>query len=67
MFLANKFYKFYIDDKPTREELDEIANKVRENNFEIYPTIKRLLSSNMMYSEKSMNSIFYKNPVELIL
>jgi hypothetical protein len=25
------------------------------------------LSSNMMYSEKSMNSIFYKNPVELIL
>lgn len=67
MFLADRFYRFYIAENPTRQELDTISSKIIQNNFEIYPTIKWLLSSDMMYSDKSMNSIIYKTPLDLSL
>ncbi len=67
MFLADKFYRFYVANDPTKEELDIIADKIIENDFEIYPSIKWLLSSNFMYSQKSLNSIIYKNPLELAI
>jgi len=67
MFLADRFYRFYIAENPTRQELDTISAKIIENNFESYPTIKWLLTSDMMYSDKSMNSIIYKNPLDLSL
>jgi len=67
MFLANRFYKFYIDENPSNSDLTLISNKLLWSNFDIYTTIKWLLASDMMYSEKSMNSIIYKNPLELAL
>ena len=67
IFLADKLYRFYIAEDPSREDLDLITNKIIENKFEIYPTVKWLLASNLMYSEKSMNSIIYKNPLELAI
>ena len=67
IFLADKLYRFYVAENPTREELDLITNKIIENNFEIYPTVKWLLANDMMYSDKSMNSIIYKNPLELAI
>ena len=67
IFLADKLYRFYVAEDPSRTDLDIITNKVIENNFDIYPTVKWLLSNNMMYSEKSMNSVIYKNPLELII
>ena len=67
MFLADKFYRFYIAQNPTRQELDMIANKIIENNFDIYLTVKWLLASDFMYSKKSLNSVIYKNPLELVI
>lgn len=67
MFLADKFYRFYIAENPSRLDLNTIANKIIENNFEIYPTIKWLLANDIMYSDKSMNSVIYKNPLELVI
>lgn len=67
IFLADKLYRFYISEKPTREELNLITSQIISNNFEIYPTVKWLLSNDMMYSDKSMNTTLYKNPLELII
>ncbi|MDD3144606.1 MAG: DUF1800 family protein [Candidatus Gracilibacteria bacterium] len=67
MFLANRLYKFYVDENPSNSNLTLISNKLLGNNFDIYTTVKWLLASDMMYSEKSMNSIIYKNPLELTL
>jgi hypothetical protein len=60
-------YKYYINDNPTKEEIITLANNIISNNFELYPSVKYLLASDMMYSDKSMNSIRYKNPVELTI
>jgi len=65
MFLADKFYRFYIAENPTKTELNQISNIIIANNFEIYPTIKSILSSDLMYSDKSMNGIIVKNPLDL--
>lgn len=67
LFLADRLYRFYIHDTPTRAELDTIANNIVSNNFEMLPVVKTLLASDPMYSEKSMNSIRYKNPLELAI
>lgn len=67
MFLADKLYRFYIAPNPSRDQLDLISSKILENNFEIYPTVKWLLSTDMMYSKKSVESIIYKNPLELVI
>ena len=67
LFLADRLFRFYIHDKPTRSELDTIAADIRSNNFEILPSVKTLLSSDVLYSEASMNGISYKNPLELTI
>jgi len=51
--------------KPTKADLDNLAKIFIDNKFEIYPTIKTFLASDAMYSDESMNSIQYKNPIEL--
>lgn len=67
IFLADKFYRFYIWENPTRSDLDIITDKILENDFDIYPTVKWLLSSDLMFKNKALNSVIYKNPLELII
>lgn len=67
MFLADKLYRFYVAENPTNAELKTISNKIIENDFEFYPVVKWLLADDIMYSEKSMDAVIYKNPVELSL
>ena len=64
LFLANKLYKFYIWENPTKDELKQIANKILQENFVILPIVKRLLSSDIFYAHK--NEILFKNPIELV-
>ena len=65
LFLADRLYRFYVHGKPSRNELDTIAANIRTNDFEILPSVKALLSSDVLFSEVSMNGVSYKNPLEL--
>lgn len=67
LFLADRLYRFYVHGKPTRGELDTIAANIRSNDFEMLPSIKSLLASDVLYSETSMNGITYKNPLEITI
>lgn len=67
LFIADKIFRFYIHETPTFAELEEVANILKTNNFELYPSIKQILALEVMYSTASLNSIYYKNPLELIL
>lgn len=67
MFLADKLYRFYVAENPIKSDLEIISNKIKENDFEIFPTVKWLLASDLMYTEKSMDDLVYKNPLELSL
>ncbi len=65
LFLADRIFRFYIHDHPTRTELDTIAQIIESNNFDIFPSVKAVLALDMMYSETAMNTVRYKNPLEL--
>ena len=67
MFLADKLYRFYVDENPTTPELEAMAAELESNNFEILPSIKWLLVQDFMYSEESMNGLLYANPIELVI
>ncbi len=66
-FLAWKMLRHYVKEKPTQTEIETLATVIKSNNFEIYPSVKYLLASDMMYSESSMNNLRYKNPLELVV
>ena len=66
-FLAWRLLKYYVSMKPTRDEIETLASKIISNNFDLYPTVKWLLASDIMYSDKSMNELRYKNPIELAI
>jgi hypothetical protein len=63
--LANKLFRFYVNENPTANELNSLSAIIKQNNFEILPSVKWLLSSDMMYSDTAMNELRYKNPLEL--
>lgn len=67
LFLADRLFRFYIHGKPTRSELDVIALNIRNNDFEMLPIVKTLLASDVFYSDTAMNSVSYKNPLELTI
>ncbi len=66
LFLANRLFRFYVDENPTRAELDIVADSLIDHDFEILPSVRELLSSNAMYSDRAMNSVRYKNPLEIV-
>jgi hypothetical protein len=55
MFLADKFYRFYVAENPSRSDLNLIASEIIRNDFDLYMSVKWLLSQDMMYTNKSMN------------
>ncbi|MBP9779822.1 DUF1800 family protein, partial [Candidatus Gracilibacteria bacterium] len=65
LFLADRLYRFYIDDHPERQQLDRIAGIIETHNFDMLLSVKEILALDMMYSDISMNQIRYKNPLEL--
>lgn len=67
MFLADRLYRFYVAENPTKNELESISAKIIENNFEIFPVVKWLFASDLFYSDKSMNGIIYKTPLDLVI
>lgn len=67
LFLADRLYRFYIDDTPTRGELDTISTIILSNNFEMLSSVKQILALDIMYSDAAMNTVHYKNPLELAI
>lgn len=66
-FLALKLYNFYVWEEPTTEEINQLSTHIQQNNFDIYLSVKWLLSHDMMYTNRSMNTVIYKNPVDLVV
>lgn len=64
-FLSWRMLKYYVWDTPSEIDIKMLANQIVMNNFELYPSIKWMLSSDLMYSDEAMNSVRYKSPLEL--
>lgn len=67
LFLADRLARFYMQDTPSLNDIDMIASVIKSNNFDIYTSVKMILSMDIMYSEASMNSVRYKTPLDLAI
>jgi len=63
LFLADKLFRFYVWEHPTKDELNQISQKIIQEDFIILPVLKWLLASDIFYNHK--NEVIFKNPIEL--
>jgi len=65
-FIAGKLYRYYVaDDPPPGEELIQpLADELRRNDFRIEVAIRRILTSNIFYSEAAFGRKI-RSPIEI--
>ena len=70
LFIAGKIYRWFVQPKIDSQIYQNIiiplANIIRDNNYEIAPALKTLISSEHFYEECVIGAII-KNPVDFLL
>tara|TARA_Y100001970_G_scaffold63994_1_gene81951 strand:+ start:1 stop:1095 length:1095 start_codon:yes stop_codon:yes gene_type:complete len=61
-FISEKLYKYFIYENPNEEIVQQLADIMVENNYEIKPVISALLNSEHFFDENFYGSK-YKDPV----
>jgi uncharacterized protein (DUF1800 family) len=56
-FIIKKLFKFFIADEPTPSDrlLEPLVKQFRDDDLQIAPVLRRMLSSNMLFSELARN------------
>jgi len=69
--LAYRLYKYYVIDDvqwaPHQARVEEFAQYIVDQNFELLPSVRWLLTRTWMYESASMSALHYKNPTELVI
>ena len=66
-FLTSKLWKLYISElNPPNEELNVIASKFRESNYDLLILVSELLASQSFWEEKNRGTII-KSPIDLLV
>ncbi|MBS1493681.1 MAG: DUF1800 domain-containing protein [Bacteroidetes bacterium] len=69
-FICSKFYKFFVNQSPDMTDampvINQLAEILRNNNFEIAPVLKTLLKSELFFSENVMGSLI-KSPLQIMI
>ena len=65
-FIARKLVRFFAFDEPAAPDalVEPLAQELRKNDFQIAPAVRRLLGSNLFFSDASVGRKV-KSPVEL--
>jgi len=65
-FIGRKLWRFFVEDDPSAEMVDAIAERIRAHNFETRPMLREIFSSTEFYSDRVMGSQI-KSPVQYIV
>jgi uncharacterized protein (DUF1800 family) len=65
-FIGRKLWRFFVEDDPSAEMVDAIAERIRAHNFEMRPMLREIFSSTEFYSDRVMGSQI-KSPVQYIV
>ena len=65
-FVAGKIYRFFVRDEISDQMLDEIAARLRDNNYALKPFLRTLFLSQDFYSEPSLGTQI-KSPVQFLV
>ncbi|MHB1172448.1 MAG: DUF1800 family protein [Lacisediminihabitans sp.] len=66
LFLASKLLHYYVSDNPSNQDLTAFASVVQNNKFQILPSLKWLLGSDIMFRPQYMQAERYKTPLEIV-
>src|SRR5712692_6904819 len=65
-FIGRKFWRFFVEDDPSTEMVDAIAQRIRAHNFEMRSVLREIFSSAEFYSERVMGGQI-KSPIQYIV
>jgi uncharacterized protein (DUF1800 family) len=66
IYITQKIYKFFVNEKPDAEKISWLADRFYRNNYEIAPLMEDIFTSDWFYEEKNIGALI-KSPVELIV
>ena len=66
LFLASKLMHYYLSDMPSSADLTSFASQILRDKFQILPSVKWLLSSDIMFRPQYMQADRYKTPLEAV-
>ena len=65
-FIGRKLWRFFVEDEPTKETVDAVAERLRAHKFEMRPVLREIFTSAEFYSDRAMGSQI-KSPVQFIV
>ena len=65
-FIAGKIYRFFVRDEISDQMLDELAARLRDDNYALKPFLRALFLSQDFYSEPSLGTQI-KSPVQFLV
>ena len=66
LFIAGKFYKFFVNEIPDPEKINWLATRFHKSNYEIKQLLNDIFLSDWFYDAKNIGSRI-KSPVELLV
>ena len=64
--LAEDLWKEFVNPFATPTQIQQLAKIIRDNNYNLLPTLKTLMASKAMYAAQSRNSLI-KHPLDLVI
>lgn len=65
-FIGRKIWRYLVEDEPSAQILDALADRIRAHNYEIRPVLREIFSSSEFYSEHVIRSQI-KSPVQFLI
>lgn len=65
-FIGRKLWRFFVEDEPSKEIADAVADRLCAHKFEMRPLLREIFTSAEFYSDRVMGSQI-KSPVQFIV
>jgi uncharacterized protein (DUF1800 family) len=65
-FIGRKIWRYFVEDEPSPQIVDAVADRIRAHNYEIRPLLREIFSSSEFYSEHVIRSQI-KSPVQFLI
>ena len=65
-FIARKMYRYFVNDQPDDANVQWLANRFYQSNYNISSLLKDVFTSSWFYDEKNIGSKI-KSPIELLV
>ena len=65
-FIAWKLFRFFAHEDPSEQTVGQLAQLLRDNDYELAPMLKSMFLSDEFYSSRSMGTQI-KSPVQLVV